>query len=327
MLQRILLALGLCAFLSIWAAPVFAEPTDADKTRARELLDEGDAFVEKNDLAQALGKYEQAHQIMGVPTTGIEVARTLSRLGRLVAAKKVADQVVAIPRRATDPSPFVEARTEADQLSKQLAGRIPSMAVVFEGLAEGAQPRLFIDGSEVPDPTSTKARDVEPGKHRIEGRAGNQIRTSNVELSEGATETVTLRFQLSQEENTPGSGGAGVSGGTKSKPSSGKRTLGWVVGGIGIAGLAVAGITGAIILSKDGKIDDNCPDKRCNDEGFDQVESNRSLLVVNAIAWGVGIVGTGVGAYLILSSKPESETTATASPLPGGGALTFRRRF
>jgi hypothetical protein len=57
------------------------------------------------------------------------------------------------------------------------------------------------------------------------------------------------------------------------------------------------------------------------------VESNRSLLVVNAIAWGVGIVGTSVGAYLILSSKPESETTATASPLPGGGALTFRRRF
>jgi hypothetical protein len=325
MLYRILFALGLCALLSSWTAPAFAEPSDADKTRARELLDEGDALVEKNDLAQALGKYEAAHQIMGVPTTGIEVARTLSRLGRLVAAKKVADQVVAIPRRATDPSPFVDARTEAGQLSKQLAGRIPSMAVVFEGLAGADQPRLFIDGNEVPDPTSTAPRDVDPGKHRVEGRAGNQIRTSDVELSEGATETVTLRFQLDQSQNTATGGGASV--GTKPKPGNGKRTAGWVVGGIGIAGLAVAGVTGAIILSRDGKIDDNCPDKRCNDEGFDQVESNRSLLVVNAIAWGVGIVGTGVGAYLILSSKPESETTATASPLPGGGALTFRRRF
>src|SRR5688572_16819792 len=167
MLYRILFALGLCALLSSWTAPVFAEPSDADKTRARELLDEGDALVEKNDLAQALGKYEAAHQIMGVPTTGIEVARTLSRLGRLVAAKKVADQVVAIPRRATDPSPFVDARTEAGQLSKQLAGRIPSMAVVFEGLAGADQPRLFIDGNEVPDPTSTAPRDVDPGKHRV----------------------------------------------------------------------------------------------------------------------------------------------------------------
>lgn len=326
MLHRILLLLGLSLFWSAWSAPAFAEPTDAEKTRARELLDEGDALVEKNDLAQALGKYEAAHKIMGVPTTGIEVARTLSRLGRLVAARQVADQVVALPRRASDPTPFVEARNEAAQLSKQLSGRIPSLAIVFEGLADGEDAQLLIDGAEVAEARSTKPRDVDPGKHRVEGRAGGQIRTSDVELSEGATETVTLRFQVGQSE-TSGRPRGGAPIDRKPKGGNGKRTAGWVVGGIGIAGLAVAGVTGAIILSRDGKIDDNCPDKRCNDEGFDQVESNRSLLVVNAVAWGVGIVGTGVGAYLILSSKPESETTATASPLPGGGALTFRRRF
>jgi hypothetical protein len=326
MLHRLLLLLGLSLFLSTLTQSVFAEPTDVEKTRARELLDEGDALVEKNDLAQALGKYEAAHAIMGVPTTGIEVARTLSRLGRLVAARQVADQIVAMPRRATDPTPFVEARDEASRLSKQLSGRIPSLAVVFEGLPEGQEPQLLIDGAEVAEPRSTTPRDVDPGKHRVEGRAGGQIRTSDVELGEGAAETVTLRFQVSQSENA-GSSGAGPGLGKKAKAGNGKRTAGWVVGGIGIAGLAVAGVTGAIILSRDGKIDDNCPDKRCNDEGFDQVESNRSLLVVNAIAWGVGIVGTGVGAYLILSSKPESETTATATPLPGGGALSFRRRF
>jgi hypothetical protein len=318
---RLLVRLLAFVFVVFWLGRADAEPSQADKTKARQLLDDGDALVEQNDFAQALAKYEAAHAIMGVPTTGIEVSRTLARLGRLVAARQSAQAVVALPSQPNEPTPFVEARAEAAKLVKDLAGRIPSLQVTFEGLPEGSGARVFVDGNEVATRDLTGPFPIDPGKHRVEARAGNQTKDASVELTEGEQKTLTLRFEETSSARPSQTNGKKPSGG------SGKRTAGYVVGGIGVAGLVVAGVTGVIIVSRHGKIKDDCPNEQCNDEGFDLVEKNRSLLVVNAIAWGVGVVGTGVGAYLILSSKPDSETSAGFTPLPGGGSLAFRRRF
>jgi hypothetical protein len=112
------------------------------------------------------------------------------------------------------------------------------------------------------------------------------------------------------------------------KPGS-KSTLGFVIGGIGVAGVATAAVTGAILLSRDAEIEENCPDKRCNAEGRELIDGSQPLLVANAIAWGVGIVGLGVGTWLVLSSDAPSEPVTAFGPrlVPGGAGVGFARSF
>ena len=75
------------------AAPVLypriarAEPTAGDKETARSLMDEGDRKFAAKDFKGALDAYQGAHAIMGVPTTGIEVAKAQEALGLLVEAR------------------------------------------------------------------------------------------------------------------------------------------------------------------------------------------------------------------------------------------------
>jgi hypothetical protein len=92
--------------------------------------------------------------------------------------------------------------------------------------------------------------------------------------------------------------------------SSTKRTLGFVVGGIGLAGLAAAGITGALLLGDKSTVDKKCTPTCVDQDGRDAVSRGKSLLPINAVAWGVGAVG--VGTFLILTSGKK----ATEDPPP-----------
>ena len=78
------------------APPTSTGPSQEDRARANALMDDGDAKVASGDLAGALTSYETAHAIMRVPSTGIEVAKTLDKLGKLLpalaAAREVADR-------------------------------------------------------------------------------------------------------------------------------------------------------------------------------------------------------------------------------------------
>src|SRR5688500_3409778 len=137
---RLLFALSLVSSLA------FAEPTEAEKKKARVLMEEGDDFSSKRDYAHALEKYQAADALMGVPTTGIEVARTLASLGKLVEARDIALKITRSPVLPKEPDVFAKARQNAQTLADQLATRIPSIEVVVKGAAPGARIDIRIDG-------------------------------------------------------------------------------------------------------------------------------------------------------------------------------------
>jgi hypothetical protein len=53
------------------------------------------------------------------------------------------------------------------------------------------------------------------------------------------------------------------------------------------------------------------------------------MIAVNYVAWGVGIVGLGVGSYLVLTSGAKKPPTATITPLvgPSAGGMSVAGRF
>jgi hypothetical protein len=84
-----------------------------------------------------------------------------------------------------------------------------------------------------------------------------------------------------------------------------------------------------MVLDRKSTADDNCPDRRCNADGFDAVESGRTLGTVSGVAFAVGAVGLAAGAYLLLSTDEEGRPEAAVVPVasPVGATLSFVRRF
>jgi hypothetical protein len=174
---------------------------------------------------------------------------------------------------------------------------------------------------------------LDPGEHVITvtaaGRRENRV---VVELTEGERRELTIEAGAVDSAAVDSAAGSsstlGPVGETRSDGSS-ARTLGFVVGGVGVAGLTVSLIAGARALSDKQKVEDNCVDRRCTQAGLDAADSGRTWVTVSNVAFAVGVAGVGVGAYLILSSGSSrgSETAVGAQPLPGGGALRLRGHF
>ena len=120
------------------------------------------------------------------------------------------------------------------------------------------------------------------------------------------------------------------------------RTAGWVVGGIGVAGLLVGGVAGVLTLDRKSTVDANCSeDKRCNPAGYDAAQSGqnarrrddrrarrrrdqrrrRSLLV----DWRRTGIGDGDG----LAKRPGNRDGASlvALPLPASLSNEYAFRF
>ncbi|MFO0757471.1 MAG: hypothetical protein U0359_13320 [Byssovorax sp.] len=108
-----------------------------------------------------------------------------------------------------------------------------------------------------------------------------------------------------------------------------------MAGGVGLAGLGGAAITGVLLLGKKSEVDAACPDKRCSAEGLRlKAEAEKTpLLPANTASWIIGLAGVGAGAALILTSlgddgPPKSARLSVVPiPLPDGGALSASGTF
>ncbi len=106
---------------------------------------------------------------------------------------------------------------------------------------------------------------------------------------------------------------------------------GWIVGGAGAVALGVGAAFGLSSLSAYHDADRLCPlHQNCTDDANSKRDRAETQAWVANIGLGLGLVGAGVGAYLILSSRrdaSEPRTAIHASPRIGGGSLTVERGF
>ena len=134
-------------------------------------------------------------------------------------------------------------------------------------------------------------------------RARSRDTTTSVTVAESATTSVDVHAGAPTD---------GVFGG-ELKTSSSTRTAGWVMGGIGVAGLAVGSV--AAFLRWDTRAPSTTTATRTRNNatraGYDAAQSGKTLGLVTTTGLVVGAVGVGIGAYLLLSN--------------GNGRVTHRR--
>ena len=162
---------------------------------------------------------------------------------------------------------------------------------------------------------------------------GGAVVEKSVKLSAGQTETVTL--VLGEKAGTDEPAAAPTPTVTKKdepvKTKGGSlRTIGFVVAGVGVAGMAVFAITGSMSNSKFDEVESGCGSKRCTDPKYaDTIDSGKRLETIANVGLVVGGVGLLAGGAMILFGGPTVEKTGTASVdvRPGVFQLGYARHF
>lgn len=314
--------LGSVLFVSLLANVALAEPTEADKKRARALMSEGDDFASKRDYNHALEKYQAADALMAVPTTSIEVARTLAALGKLVEARDVALKVTRMPVLPKEPDVFAKARQDAQTLADQLATRIPSVEISVNGATPGARLDIRIDGKAVPAAAATLPQKLDPGRHEVVAATPEQPQVSKiVTLAEGAHEKVELDLGPAMPGTTKETS-VGTPSSSTTEPVTTRKTspLVYIGFGVGAAGLVVGGVTGFLSMQKTSSAKDQCTGNKCPSSAKDDIDSAKTLATISNIGFGVAIVGAGVGVVGLLTSKKTQEKAAKTRFEPVIGA-------
>ena len=334
----LLLSLLLCG------SSVLAQPSAAQKETARGLMGQGRELRERGDLTGALMRFNAADALMGVPTTGFEVAATQAQLGRLVEARETLRRVLAAAQSPEDPEPFKEARSKARALDQQLLVRIGGLRFSVSGLRADEALEVTVDGERVPNAVLGLPVRVNPGVHVIVARAAGRRVQREVVVTAAQTVAVGLAFSnRAKPSSTSRAVTQTAAPAASSRPTPlvetsaapagrGLPTLAYVGGGVGLAGILVGSIAGVSAISYKNEVNKACVNGSCPSSALSDLESAQSMATVSTVGFIVGALGLviGTGAAL-LDGDNASPSRRAIVVLPDvnrqGGRLTLVGRF
>jgi hypothetical protein len=333
-----------CALVSLLLASsaAHAQPSAAQKETARGLMAEARELRERGDLAAALARFSAADSLMGVPTTGFEVAATQAQLGRLVEARETLRHVLAIAQSPDDPEPFNEARAKARALDQQLLSRIGTLRFAVNGLGEGEALAITVDGEVVPRALVGLPFRVNPGHHVIVAHARGREVKREVDAVEAQPSTVALTFARDAAPVESAPAPAPAPSEAEPAPSApaaapnapvghGLPTLAYAGGGVAVVGTLVGSVAGISAISHKNAAKQGCVAGGCPPSTWSDLDSARSMATVSTIGFVVGAIGLVVGAGAILLDERPSSTERALVVSPDvnaqGARLTIAGRF
>jgi len=295
-----------------------------DRESARQLLDRGDAQLEQGDLEGALASYRAAHELMHVPTTGLEVARISAKLGKLVEARDVALEVIRMPAAAREAKPFKVARAAAEDLARELATQIPTLRLELTPEAAADQASLEIDERSVPPAALGLGYALNPGRHRVQIAAtGYRPVAQDITLRPGETKTLRVKLVLAptakvQPPPPPEASPA-------PPPERSSTWPQWVGFSLGGAGLVAGTVAGILSLNRTRAAKEHCTGNLCTPEAEHDLNEAMTMATISNAGFGVAVLGASIGLTSYLLSGNTAQSTATTLHFAAGpGVATVR---
>ncbi len=275
----------------LWQVPAFAA---GDPGAAREQLKLGYNLKEAGKCAEAIPHLAESLRLDAKAITLINLADCEEKTSKL--ADAMGHWVDARVRAQAEGNKGIE--EEATVRVKTLEGRLARLTVK---LATTAPPDASVerDGVVLGAPSLGVALPADPGGHVLVVKAkGHADTRADIVLSEG--ETKTLEVDVGPAVALRVAPTAPVA------ERSQVNRLVWVGFGVAAVGAVVGAITGVKALSAGSNAKTACPDLRCRQSAFDDVESGRQIATVSTIAFIVAGIGAGVGLYgLLVPGKPR----------------------
>lgn len=312
-----------------------AQLSAAERERARGLMDAGDAKMAQGDAQGALSAYQAADEIVGVPTTGIEVGRAQYALGSWVEARDTWVTVARYPKAQDEPAPFTQARIEAERLAIDLAERIPTVVlVVTPPLPEGF--RVWLDDHALSVDLVGVPLRVNPGLHRLRASApGYVTREVRVESVEKHQRSVSLTLQP-EPSASPALQSSPSTEWAPSGPRQRSTTLMWTGFAVAAAGVTAGAATGIWAYERTALAYEQCDGSVCPEDVSDDIEQARLAGTISTVAFVVGGAGLALGIWqaVTLGTSPRMALPRAAPsqrlallPTGTGARLVLSGRF
>ena len=313
---------------ALLAAPLASPAHAAQSGGAEQLFVEGRDALERGDLATACAKFRGSLALARVANTLFNVSRCDERDGKLTAALQKWREGVSLLGPGDERLAVANGRLGA------LEARAPKITFARGAeLPAGAQ--VVVDGARSALPAFGEALPFDPGDHVVIVDApGRMPQRLEVTLAERDRKELVLAAGPALTRGPAPTSTATATTTTPPPPSGmgARRAAAFVTGGLGLAGLAAFGVTGGLVLERDGRIQKACPDKVCNADGRALIDGGAPLMIANAVSLGVGIAGLGAAALLLLTGggeRRESGGEVAVAPvvLPSGGGAVIAGKF
>lgn len=292
----------------VLTTPAHAQDKEALE-KARRLYRQGISKEAAGDWAGALAKFEEVAKVKLTPQVRFHMGRCKENLGRLTEA--LGDYRVA------EYEAEQAGAKELDEIRgarEKLEGRVPKLVIVRGKGAENA--KIELDGVEVGDSQVGKEVSVDPGPHRVVAKLPNgQSFEESVNVSEGQTEQLELvapkdlgvaaaLAEPEEEEGPPPDDGADA------REDEGSGALPWVIGGIGAVSLVASGVFFTMKNSAEDDLDKECRGDICPKSLQSKQDDGEMFATLTTVTLGVGVVGIGVAAVMLLTSGGAPDDAA-----------------
>jgi hypothetical protein len=270
-----------------------------EKADARAWMAEGRTLRTQHNFEGALKSFKAADGIMHVPTTGLEVARTLEAMGRLVEARSTVRRVLSIPASPNDPPPFQDAMAAASSLYVELEQRIPTVTFVIPPNSTQGTPTVWVDGQQVPSSELGTPLRLDPGTHQIAAHLGQLDASQSIELRERDRQPVVLKTS-----GAPGKGNA-----VADRGGNPWRTVAYVSFGTSAAGLVLGTITGALALSTKQTAEAGCTNGRCPPSTWESIDRAHTYATISTVGFATFGAALGLG-FTSLALAPTRDASS-----------------
>lgn len=338
---------------------LYAQNASENQATAEALFREARSLMEAGSVAEACEKFAASQRIDPALGTLLNLARCHEQLGRTASAWAEFTQAASEARRAGQKARQKEAEERAIALEPKL------VRLLIEVPEEVNVPALEVkrDGLVLDPAAWNTAVPVDPGLHAITADAPGKVSWSNTidVKGEGQTTRVTIPLLVDAAappppappspqpatapsapppppSQPPASQHASV--GTDTVSGMGmQRTIGLIVGGAGLAGIAAGSYFGLTARSKWNDAD--CPNNVCpTSDRQTLAEDAKTYANGSTVAFiaGGALLATGAALYFTAPSRPSTSAASTRSgptstvavaarATPNAASLTIRGSF
>jgi hypothetical protein len=296
------------------AAPCLAEPISADRATAEALFREAKRLMLQRSFAEACPKLEESQRLDPQGGTLLNLAVCHAREGKTASAWTEFQEALALAREAKRNDRIRLARSELAQLSLRLSH------LVIEVPPEARVPGLEVrrGAVAVPEAAFGVAVPVDPGEFTITARAPHH-RPWQTSVNVAETDRASVAVPALEPLPPPTKRAAKPKPPPPPRQDSGRtqRVAGYVVGGAGIVALAVGGVFGWRAIDRANQSEEHCDGSLCSPRGLElNDDADRAATIAN-VAGGIGILGVGIGTYLVLAAPSPDEPGLRASAAIG----------
>src|SRR5262245_5307340 len=301
-----------------FALPARAQANDA--AAAEALFEAGREAMAHGDYATACKNFQDSNQLDPAIGTLFNLANCEEQRGRLASAWQ---RFTEVAQELPDTD---ERRAIALERAEALKGRLPYLTLRF-GAGVPSDARVTRDGIAVGAAGLGVPLPVDPGEHDIvvsaAGRRDKAFRVSRA-LAERKEVVVTAGEALpaAPAEAPPA---------PQREVAKGPPLVGYVLAGVGVVGVAIGAVTGVMALDRKATMkDDGCDSDghTCRTQtGVDAASSGEILSTASTVAFAVGGVSLGVGAYFLFFTGDEAKSAGRPSTTPSARGVVVHGAF